>query len=154
VYLRRSAAKRKGADGTAGLARCYNITYLEPTMRDAILSIRNRLDGVGVLLSGLCAVHCLLGLLLVSLLGLGGQFLLSPEIHRVGLALAVAVGLVTIGLGALRHGRLEPLLLGACGIALMALAVIAGHGPQEAALTISGVALVAFAHIRNLRPAA
>lgn len=123
-------------------------------MRDAILSIRNRLDGVGVLLSGLCAVHCLLGLLLVSLLGLGGGLLLAPDIHRVGLALAVAVGVVTLGLGALRHGRIEPLVIGSGGIALMAAAVIAGHGPQEAFLTIAGVGLVAFAHIRNLRPAA
>ena len=123
-------------------------------MRDAILSIRNRLDGVGVLLSGLCMVHCLLGLLLVSLLGLGGGLLLAPEIHRVGLALAVAVGVVTIGLGALRHGRIEPLAIGACGIALMAAAVLAGHGPQEAFLTIAGVGLIAFAHIRNLRAAA
>jgi hypothetical protein len=122
-------------------------------MRDAILSIRNRLDGLGVLLSGLCMVHCLLGLLVVSLLGLGGGLLLAPEIHRVGLALAVAVGLVTLGLGALRHGRMEPLAIGACGIALMAAAVITGHGPQEAFLTIAGVALVAFAHIRNLRAA-
>lgn len=123
-------------------------------MRDAILSIRNRLDGVGVMLSGLCAIHCLLGLVLVSLLGLGGGLLLAPEIHRVGLALAVAVGTVTLGLGTLRHGRLGPLTIGAGGIALMAVAVITGHGPQEAVLTISGVALVALAHIRNLHPAA
>jgi hypothetical protein len=54
-------------------------------MRDAILSIRNRLDGAGVLLSGLCVIHCLLGLILVSLLGLGGSLLLAPEVHRVGL---------------------------------------------------------------------
>ena len=33
-------------------------------MRRAILSIRDRLDRAGVLLSGLCAVHCLAGLLL------------------------------------------------------------------------------------------
>jgi hypothetical protein len=122
-------------------------------MRDAILSIRNRLDGAGILLSGLCAVHCLLGLFLVSLLGLGGGLLLAPEIHRFGLGLAVLVGLVTLGLGALRHGRFEPLAIGACGIALMATAVVTGHGPQEAVLTITGVALVALAHIRNLRPA-
>ena len=46
-------------------------------MRDAILSIRDRLDGFGVFLSGLCAVHCLLGLVLVPLIGLGGGVLLS-----------------------------------------------------------------------------
>ena len=122
-------------------------------MRDALLSIRDRLDGFGVVLSGLCAVHCVLGLILVTVLGLGGGVLLSPDIHRVGLALAVGVGMVTLGLSAWRHGRLGPALIGSCGIALMAAAVISGHGPAEAFLTIPGVALVAYAHIRNLRHA-
>jgi hypothetical protein len=120
-------------------------------MRDAVISIRNRLDGLGMMLSGLCAVHCLLGLLLVSILGLGGGALLAPEIHEIGLALAVGIGVLTLGLGALRHGQTGPLLIGACGIALMSAALMVRHGPGEAVLTIAGVALVAFAHIRNLR---
>lgn len=123
-------------------------------MRDALLSIRDRLDGFGVLLSGLCAVHCVLGLVLVTVLGLGGLgagALLSPRIHEVGLALAVGVGVVTLGLSALRHGRLGPLAIGTCGLALMAAALTVDHGPREAVLTIAGVALVATAHMRNLR---
>jgi len=119
-------------------------------MRSAILSIRNRLDRAGILLSGLCAVHCLLGIVLVSVLGLGGELLLAPAIHEVGLALAILVGLVTLGLGVLRHGRLGPLAVGAWGIALMAAGLASGHGYSEALLTIAGVALVATAHIRNL----
>lgn len=122
-------------------------------MRDAIISIRDRLDRVGVLLSGLCAIHCVLGLVLVGVLGLGGGALLAPSIHETGLALAILVGVVTLGLGALRHGQLGPLLTGACGIALMAAAMAVRHGPGEAILTIAGVALVAAAHIRNLRHA-
>jgi len=120
-------------------------------MRDALLSIRDRLDGLGVFLSGLCAVHCVLGLVLVPLLGLGGSALLSPRIHEVGLALAIAVGVVTLGLSALRHGRLRPALIGAAGLALMALALGVGHGAGEALLTIAGVSLVASAHWQNLR---
>ena len=123
-------------------------------MRDAILSIRSRLDRVGILLSGLCAVHCLLGLVLVAVLGLGGEALLSPSIHRTGLAVAVLVGIVTLGLGAMRHGRMGPLAIGACGIALMAAGLTVPHGLPEAALTIAGVALVALGHMRNLRHAA
>ncbi|MBC2652619.1 MerC domain-containing protein [Novosphingobium flavum] len=122
-------------------------------MRDAILSIRDRLDGFGVFLSGLCAVHCLLGLILVPLIGLGGGVLLSPRIHEAGLALAITVGVVTLGLSALRHGRLQPALIGALGIVLMALALGVGHGTREAVLTIAGVALVATAHLQNLRAA-
>lgn len=122
-------------------------------MRDAVLAIRDRLDGLGMVLSGLCAVHCLLGLFLVTVLGLGGGIFLAPEIHETGLALAVGIGVLTLGLGALRHGKTGPLLIGAVGIALMASALAVGHGPAEAVLTIAGVALVAFAHIRNLRHA-
>jgi hypothetical protein len=122
-------------------------------MRDALLSIRDRLDGVGVFLSGLCAVHCLLGLVLVTVLGLGGGVLLSPEIHRYGLAVAVCIGIVTLGLSALRHGHLGPALIGAAGLLLMTSALFVGHGPAEAFLTIPGVGLVAFAHMRNLRHA-
>jgi hypothetical protein len=117
-------------------------------------SIRSRFDRAGMLLSGLCALHCVLGIVVVSVLGLGGQALLAPAIHEIGLALAIAVGVLTLGVGAWRHGQTGPLLLGAAGIALMALALAVGHGLSEAVLTIAGVALVATAHLRNLRHAA
>ena len=123
-------------------------------MQRAFLSIRDRLDRAGIVLSGLCALHCLLSIVRVSVLGLGGHALLAPEIHEIGLGLAILIGAVTIGIGVLRHGRLSPLLIGGAGLALMALALTVPHGPAEALLTIAGVALVAAAHIRNLRHAA
>ena len=123
-------------------------------MSRVILSIRDRFDRLGVLLSGLCALHCVLSIVLVSVLGLGGELLLAPAIHEIGLVLAILVGIVTLGLGVLRHGQAGPLLIGAAGIALMTLALMVGHGPREAVLTIAGVALVAASHIRNLRHAA
>ncbi len=120
-------------------------------MRDAFISIRNRLDRVGMLLSGLCALHCVAGLLLVAGLGLGGEYILAPAIHRVGLALAIGVGSITLVLGVARHGDPLPLQVGAAGIALMAVALFTGHGMAEALFTIAGVGLLAWAHLRNLR---
>lgn len=120
-------------------------------MRQTINAIRDRLDGAGLVLSGLCAVHCVLSIVLVSVLGLGGQALLAPEIHEIGLLLAVVIGAITLGIGAFRHGLPGPLLIGTCGVALMTMALLVGHGLPEAVLTIAGVALVALAHIRNLR---
>jgi NO-binding membrane sensor protein with MHYT domain len=120
-------------------------------MRQALLSIRNRMDRFGVLLSGLCALHCVAGIVLVGMLGLGGPLLLAPEVHQIGLALAVAVGFVSLGFGVARHGRVAPLVIGAVGLSLMAGALFVGHGLPEAVLTIGGVALVAAAHILNLR---
>jgi hypothetical protein len=124
---------------------------METLMRDALLSIRGRLDRFGVLLSGLCALHCVAGLLLVAGLGLGGQFLFAPVIHRVGLALAIAVGALTLGIGVVRHRDPRPLQVGGAGLALMAIALLVGHGAAEAVLTIGGVSLLAWAHWRNLR---
>lgn len=120
-------------------------------MRSTSSSIRGRLDRAGILLSGLCAVHCIAGIVVVGVLGIGGEILLSPSIHEVGLALAVVFGAISLGFGVLRHGRLVPLVTGGIGLALMALALFVGHGLPEAILTIAGVGLVATAHLTNLR---
>lgn len=124
---------------------------MQRTMREALVLIRSRLDRVGVLLSGLCALHCLAGLFIVAGLGLGGGVLLAPAIHRIGLALAIAVGSATLAMGVARHGDPVPLQVGAAGIGLMGLALFVGHGSAEAVLTILGVGLLAWAHLRNLR---
>lgn len=122
-------------------------------MYSAILSIRDRFDRAGIFLSGLCAVHCILGIVLVSAMGIGGELLLAPEIHEIGLVLAVVVGILSLGLGLWRHGRVGPIMVGGFGIALMATALAVQHGIGEAVLTVCGVALVATAHIGNLRHA-
>jgi MerC mercury resistance protein len=51
----------------------------------------------------------------------------------------------------MRHRDPLPLQVGAGGIALMTVALFVGHGKAEAVLTISGVALLGWAHLRNLR---
>ncbi len=116
-----------------------------------MIQIRNRLDRVGVLLSGLCALHCVAGLLLVAGLGLSGEVLFAPAIHRVGLAMAIVVGAITLVLGVVRHGDPRPLQLGGAGLGLMIVALVLGHSSAEAFLTIGGVTLLAWAHLRNLR---
>ena len=122
-------------------------------MRTALLLFRDRFDRVGVALSGLCVLHCLIGMVLVSALGLGADMLLAPVWHRAGLALAIAVGAVAIGLGVLRHGQMKPLVIAAAGLGLMGMALVVEHGLPEAVLTVIGVCLVGWAHILNLRHA-
>ena len=112
---------------------------------------RNRLDRIGMLLSGLCALHCVTGIALVAVLGVGGGILLDPLIHRVGLLLATLDAAVAIGLGALRHLRAGPFVIAMTGLSFMGGALAVPHGVEEAVLTIIGVSLVAFAHILNLR---
>ena len=113
--------------------------------------IRGKLDRVGILLSALCVVHCVLGLVLVAGLGLGAGFLLDPALHRIGLLLATLIAGVAIGVGAIRHRRAGPFVVAMMGLTFMGGALAVGHGFEEAVLTIIGVGLVATGHILNLR---
>ncbi|TNE60704.1 MAG: MerC domain-containing protein, partial [Sphingomonadales bacterium] len=88
-------------------------------MVDNSPSIRRRLDRAGIWLSGLCLIHCLATILLVSVLGLGGQLLLAPEIHRFGLALALIIAAVAIGWGALKHRKPAPFVTAMTGLSFM-----------------------------------
>lgn len=122
-------------------------------MGSIIPRIRGRLDRMGILLSCLCAVHCLVGIVIVAGLGLGGGLLLDPAIHKVGLLVATVVAAVAIGVGAIRHRRPMPIIVAMTGLSFMGGALAVGHGWDEAVLTIIGVVLVAVGHFLNLRKA-
>ena len=116
-------------------------------------SLRARLDRAGLMLSGLCLIHCLASIMIVATLGLGGQWLLAPEIHRWGLALACVIAGVAIGWGAIRHRQRTPFVVAMMGLTFMGGALAAPHGWHEAILTIIGVSLVSVGHFLNLRHA-
>ncbi|MGI8942667.1 MAG: MerC domain-containing protein [Qipengyuania sp.] len=120
-------------------------------LQRAVLPIRRRLDRAGIALSGLCALHCLASIVLVTGVGVGGQFFLAPEIHRFGLLFAVLIAAVAIGWGALRHRMAAPFVIAMTGLTFMGGALAVPHGYKEAVLTIIGVALVSLGHILNLR---
>jgi MerC mercury resistance protein len=127
---------------------------LPPASRSSLRpTLRRRLDQIGIGLAGLCAIHCLATLVVISTLGFGGHFLFDESIHRVGLALALGVAAVAIGWGLLRHGRLLPFTIALGGLLLMAAALIVPHGANEFLLTLLGVALVSAGHLMNLRAA-
>lgn len=116
-------------------------------------TLRRRLDQVGIGLAGLCALHCIATLVVVSALGVGGHFLLDENIHRVGLLLALLVAAIAIGWGALRHRRVVPFGVAAAGLGFMTWALVVPHGMNEFSLTLVGVGLVSVAHLLNLRAA-
>lgn len=115
--------------------------------------IRGKMDRVGMILSALCLLHCVAGIVLVAGLGLGATFLLDPAIHKVGLLLATLVAGVAIGFGAVRHRRAGPFVVAMTGLSFMGGALAVGHGAQEAIFTMIGVGLVAAGHLLNLRHA-
>lgn len=120
-------------------------------MPGAPISIRYRLDRFGVVLSALCALHCVASVVLLAGLGFSAQFLLAPEIHSVGLVVAMFIAAVTIGYGALQHRRPVPFVTAMTGLTFMGGALGTGHGAEEAVLTVIGVTLVATAHLLNQR---
>jgi hypothetical protein len=110
------------------------------------------LDRIAIFVSGLCVVHCVATLLFVTLLASAGSFFLAdPHIHEYGLAIAVVLASIALVRGAYVHRRLLPIALGASGLLLMAAGLMVEHGVAEAAVTISGVLLVASAHRLNTR---
>jgi uncharacterized membrane protein (UPF0136 family) len=120
-------------------------------MDPLLVRMRGRFDRLGVVLSCLCAVHCVAGIVLVAGLGIGGTLLLHPAIHKVGLVIATLVAAIAIGMGALRHRRRMPIVVAMTGLCFMAAGLAVGHGTDEMVLTVIGVALVAAGHFLNLR---
>lgn len=110
-----------------------------------------RLDRFGILLSGLCAVHCVATIAVMAVLASVGGTLLHPAIHEIGLVLAVLLGIVALGAGYFRHGRKLPTVIGGVGLATMATALTLPHGVPEAIATLTGVGLLAFGHHLNRR---
>ncbi|MBO9574123.1 MAG: MerC domain-containing protein [Sphingobium sp.] len=111
----------------------------------------SRVDKLAIGLSGLCAVHCVATAVAVVLLSSVASFLAAPIIHEAGLTLAMILGAAALGDGALRHGFLIPVAVGALGLGIMAGAMTLGHGMGEMAYTILGVTLLAFGHELNRR---
>lgn len=116
-----------------------------------------RLDSLGVLLSGICIVHCLaLPLLLMVLPFLGGSLLGGHGFHEWLLMAVLPVSLVALGFGYRRHHDVHVLWLGGSGLALLAFATY-GHPlfglPEgwERLISIVGGVIHAGGHILNFR---
>ena len=119
----------------------------------------DRLPGTGTLdrmaigLSGLCLVHCVASVFLLSLLASAGGMLLHPAVHEIGLGLAIAIGLYALVRGASEHGFILPAAVGGLGLGAMAGALSVPHGPAETVFTMLGVAILALGHDLNRRAA-
>lgn len=109
------------------------------------------LDRAAIALSGLCLVHCAGSAVLIALMATTGGAMFGHGVHEVGLALALALGIVALGTGLCRHGALAPLLIGSAGLILMAISLTVPHGPLELLLNVIGVSVLATAHLLNRR---
>lgn len=116
-----------------------------------------RLDSLGVLLSGICIVHCLaLPLLLAALPFLDDSLLGGHRFHEILLLAVLPVSLVALGFGWRRHGDSRVLWLGGVGLALLAFAtygyrLIGLSEGWERAISIGGGLVHAAGHVLNFR---
>lgn len=110
-----------------------------------------RLDRLAMALSGLCVAHCFLTAVVLGLLASAGGIFDSPIFHEAGLALAILMGAIALGHGALVHRFMMPAAIGSLGLGIMAGALTMDHGWQESVYTLLGVAILALGHDLNHR---
>lgn len=113
-----------------------------------------QLDRTGLILSGACLVHCaVLPLSVLVLPSLGGVlFDHSSLLHWILLGLAIPVSGYALIRGFREHGERGGLLVGTLGLLLMGIGVSHLLAENlEIPLTLSGAAIVAGAHLMNIR---
>ena len=114
--------------------------------------IRNgAIDRAAIGLSGLCLVHCVATAVLVMMLASAGGLLLDPRIHEIGLVLAIVLGMIGLGRGAMIHGFMLPVAIGSLGLGTMAGSLTLGHGLEEVIYSVVGVLTLALGHDLNRR---
>jgi hypothetical protein len=113
----------------------------------------SRIDHVAMGLSGLCLVHCLATAIMLGLVASAGGFLGQPIIHEVGLTLAMILGTIALGRGAMEHGFVLPTAVGALGLGVMAGALTLHEGGNEPLFTMVGVGILALGHRLNFMAA-
>jgi MerC mercury resistance protein len=114
------------------------------------------LDRLAMYVSGLCIVHCVASAVFFAMLSTVGGLLGNPIFHEVGLGIAIVLGAIGLGRGAMQHGYLLPLATGSLGLGIMAGAMTLPHHTAfleggEALWTIIGVGILAFGHDLNRR---
>lgn len=109
------------------------------------------MDRLGIVLSGLCVVHCLTSAILVAAVASAGGALGGHELHAAGLMIAIALGVVALGRGIVEHGFMMPSAIGGLGLGVMAGALSLPHDGGEVLYTIVGVAILALGHDLNRR---
>lgn len=122
---------------------------MQQSLRHALET--GRLDRIAMALSGLCVAHCFLTAVVLGLLASAGGIFDTPIFHEAGLAIAIVLGAIALGHGALVHGFMMPAAIGSLGLGIMTGALTMDHGWQESLYTLLGVGILALGHDLNHR---
>ncbi len=113
--------------------------------------ISGRIDRIAIAVSGLCVAHCFATAVILGLLASAGGIFESPIFHEAGLVIAIILGAIALGHGALVHGFMMPAAIGSLGLGAMAGALTMDHGLEESVYTLIGVGILALGHDLNHR---
>ncbi len=121
-----------------------------------VLNFRSLADGVGLLSTSLCALHCLtVPILLVAGTTLPISFFTDESFHKLMLGISLPAGAVAFAIGCWHHKDRWVLTLGTLGLIGLAAAAFLLHditGPVgEIVVTVGSAVLLIAAHIRNYR---
>ena len=112
-------------------------------------------DKAGVLLSLLCAVHCIGVSLLALVFPLLGTPSGNSHFHEFLALILLCIAVLALGRGYLRHRRLLVIVLGSAGMSILFLGVFIGHETGsvlfESLVTVPGSILLVSAHLYNLK---
>lgn len=119
------------------------------SLRNSLMS--GRFDRIAITLSGLCVAHCFATAVILGLLASAGGIFESPIFHEAGLVVAILLGAISLGHGAMVHKFMMPAAIGSLGLGIMAGALTMDHGMQESFYTLLGVGILALGHDLNHR---
>lgn len=114
------------------------------------------LDGLAVILSGTCIVHCLALPVLVTLFPIvQGSLLEEQYFHLIMLGLILPTSLIALMVGCRKHKDPVTVALGAAGLVTLTVTALIGHEIfgvlGERIVTTIGGLILASAHIQNYR---
>lgn len=114
------------------------------------------LDGLAVILSGTCMVHCLALPVLVTLFPIvQGSLLEEQYFHLIMLGLILPTSLIALTVGCRKHKDPVTMALGAAGLVTLTVTALIGHEIfgvlGERIVTTIGGLILASAHIQNYR---
>lgn len=120
------------------------------------LNVRSFADGIGIVGSAVCAVHCMIApVLLVAGAALPASFLTDETVHHMLLWAILPAAILALGLGCRQHKDGWVLLLGVLGLVGLSSSAAVSHEVLgeigERTLTIGSAAVLIVAHVRNFR---
>ena len=132
------------------------LSFLSYTCIIRITPMQKIIDNLGITISSVCAIHCLL-LPMIFLIA-PYSFLASHEFHEALIYFILPCAFIAFVLGCRRHKDLMVAIMGMFGIVLLGSALLMHdvlHGDQHSEefttvlITVCGSILLVFSHLRN-----